>query len=138
MINKGFTIIELLVAIFIGSLIMLAVYGAVNMSQHTSSGIERKVIAQQDVRGALDLMALEIRMASYNQTLDNNIWRNPNDCTSGSANPTYKGIQVATANSMTIEMDINDTKVIDGTANNPNEIITYTYNAGKSSSQQEY
>ena len=129
MINKGFTLIELVIAIAVGSLIMLAVYGTVNMSQRSSSSIERRVIAQQDVRGALDLMALEIRMASYNQTLDNNIWRDPNDCSSASANPTYKGIQAATANSITIEMDINDSNVIDNTANNPNEIITYSYDA---------
>ena len=139
MINKGFTLVELLIAIVVGSLIMAAVYGAVNMSQRTSSSIERRVIAQQDVRGALDLMALEIRMASYNQSLNNNIWRNP-DC---SALPpgtpitllappyTYKGIQAATANSITIEMDINDNGIIyDGTPNNnPNEIITYKYEA---------
>lgn len=132
MINKGFTLVELLIAIFVGSLIMAAVYGAVNMSQHTSSSIERRVIAQQDVRGALDLMALEISMASYYQGLNANpnIWRNPTDCSPG-GNPAYKGIQAATANSITIEMDINDNQVIDGTASNPNEIITYKYMAGE-------
>jgi prepilin-type N-terminal cleavage/methylation domain-containing protein len=129
MINKGFTLVELLIAIFVGSLIMVAVYGAVNMSQRSSSSIEKRVIAQQDVRGALDLMALEIRMASYNRSLDNNIWRNPTDCNTLSGNPNYKGIQAATANSITIEMDINDNNVINNTAANPNEIITYTYDA---------
>jgi prepilin-type N-terminal cleavage/methylation domain-containing protein len=129
MINKGFTLVELVVAIAVGSFIMLSIYGSVNLSQRFSSGIERKVIAQQDVRGALDLMALEVRMTSYNKSLDNTIWRNPNDCTSLSANPTYKGIQAATANSITIEMDINDINGIDGTVNNPNEIITYNYDA---------
>jgi prepilin-type N-terminal cleavage/methylation domain-containing protein len=135
MINKGFTLIELVIAIAVGSLIMLAVYGTVNMSQHSSSSIERRVIAQQDVRGALDLMALEIRMASYNQSLDNTIWRAPN-CISASANPTYKGIQAATANSITIEMDIFDTSKIPPPVpapqpfgQNSNEIITYTYSA---------
>jgi prepilin-type N-terminal cleavage/methylation domain-containing protein len=133
MINKGFTLVELLIAIAVGSLIMAAVYGAVNMSQRTSSSIEKRVIAQQDVRGALDLMALEIRMASYNQSLNNTIWRDPIcPCINASANPTYKGIQAATANSITIEMDINDTGVINTDNNaNPNEIITYTYVAGE-------
>ena len=67
---------ELLIALAVGSLIMVAVYGIINMAQRSSSSIEKRVIAQQDVRGALDLMALEIRMASYNQSL-NNIWITP-------------------------------------------------------------
>jgi prepilin-type N-terminal cleavage/methylation domain-containing protein len=129
MINKGFTLVELLIAIFVSSLIMAAVYGAVNMAQHTSSSIERRVIAQQDVRGALDLMALEIRMASYSQRLNNIIWL---DKTCGaSANQNYKGIQEATANSITIEMDIDGVNGIGSgiIGDSPNEIITYTYNA---------
>lgn len=136
MINKGFTLVEIIIALFIAGIIMAAMYGAVNMAQHTSTGIERKVIAQQDVRGALDLMALEIRMASYNQGLDNSIWRAPNDCTTNSANPTYKGIQAAGPNSITIEMDIFDTSKIPPPVpapkpfgQNSNEIITYTYDA---------
>jgi len=136
MINKGFTLIEIIIALFVASIIMAAMYGAVNMAQHTSTGIERKVIAQQDVRGALDLMALEIRMVSYNQGLDNSIWRVPNDCTTKSANPTYKGIQAAGPNSITIEMDIFDTSKIPPPVpapkpfgQNSNEIITYTYDA---------
>jgi prepilin-type N-terminal cleavage/methylation domain-containing protein len=124
MINKGFTLMELLIALFIGSLIMAAVYGAVNIAQRSSTGIERRVIAQQDVRGALDLMALEIRTASYNQLLTD-IWRTP-ACGALSANQNYKGIQAATANSITIEMNIDDSPAI-GDA--PNEIITYTYDA---------
>ena len=139
MINKGFTLIEIIIALFVASIIMAAMFGAVNMAQHTSTGIERKVIAQQDVRGALDLMALEIRMASYNQGLDNSIWRAPNDCTTNSANPTYKGIQAtpgfSMANSITVEMDICDTSKIPPPpackpfGQNSNEIITYTYDA---------
>jgi prepilin-type N-terminal cleavage/methylation domain-containing protein len=125
MTNKGFTLMELLIALFIGSLIMAAVYCAVNIAQRSSSGIERRVIAQQDVRGALDLMALEIRMASYNQSLAS-IWLNSN-CTGLSASQNYKGIQTASANSITIEMDMNDNGVI--SAADPNEIITYTYDA---------
>jgi prepilin-type N-terminal cleavage/methylation domain-containing protein len=127
MINKGFTLVELMIAIFVASLIMAAVYGAVNMSQRTSSSIERRVIAQQDVRGALDLMALEIRMASYNQSLNKNIWLTP-DCNPG-GNPAYKGIQAATANSITIEMNINDTVFPPVIGDTANEIITYTYDA---------
>lgn len=117
---------ELLIALAVGSLIMVAVYGIINMAQRSSSSIEKRVIAQQDVRGALDLMALEIRMASYNQSL-NNIWITP-VCGGLSANQNYKGIQDATANSITIEMDIDNNGVGSGTiGDGPNEIITYAY-----------
>jgi prepilin-type N-terminal cleavage/methylation domain-containing protein len=129
--KKGFTLVELLIALAVGMLLMAAVYGVVNMGQKSSTGIERRVISQKDVRGALDLMALELRMASYNPGLDNTVWRST-DCASASVNPLYKGIQAATASSITIEMDANDnTYLPDGTAAssaaNPSEIITYNY-----------
>jgi prepilin-type N-terminal cleavage/methylation domain-containing protein len=126
--NKGFTLTELLIAMFVGILIMAAVYGAVNMAQNSSSSIEKRVIAQQDVRGALDLMALEIRMASYNKSL-NNIWITP-ACGGPSANQNYKGIQAASRDSITIEMDIDNNGIGSGAiGDGPNEVITYAYDA---------
>lgn len=123
--SKGFTLVELLIALFVGALMMTAVYGIVNMAQKSSSGIERRVVSQKDVRGALDLMALELRMASYNpQPEDTSIWKSAANCTSAGTSA-YKGIQAATASSITIEMDANDTQVINDFAN---EIITYTHN----------
>ena len=128
--ENGFTLVESIVALFIGSLMLVAIYAAVNSAQRSSSGVERRVSAQQDARGALELMAMEIQMASYNPGLNDHIWRNPADCNSSSANKTYKGIQEATANSITIEMDINDNGAIDNNStNNPNETIKYVYNS---------
>jgi len=126
--EKGFTLVEAIVALFIGSLMLMAIYAAVNSSQSSASKVEKRVSAQQDARGALDLMAMEIQMASYNPRLDDHIWRNPADCNSASAHPTYKGIQIATANSITVEMDINDSGFIN-TTNNDNETIKYVYDS---------
>jgi prepilin-type N-terminal cleavage/methylation domain-containing protein len=127
--ENGFTLVEAIVALFIGSLMLVAIYAAVNSAQRSSSGVERRVGAQQDARGALELMAMEIQMASYNPGLDDHIWRNPADCTTqaDTLHQTYKGIQIATANSITIEMDINDSGFIN-TTNNDNETIEYVYN----------
>ncbi len=125
--RNGFTLIEILIALVVGALMMVGVYSIVTLTQKSTAGMDRKIIAQKDVRSGLDLMALEIRMASYNSSLDNTIWRNAADCTSAAANATYKGIQVATSDMITIEMDANDNSVINGTANNPNEIIEYNY-----------
>ena len=122
--ENGFTLVEAIVALFIGSLMLMAIYSAINTGQSSSAKIERRVSAQQDARGALELMAMEIQMASYNPFLTN-IWVTPGSCSGLSSNQNYKGIQEATANSITIEMDIND----NGAIGDPNEIIKYVYNS---------
>jgi hypothetical protein len=67
---------------------------------------------------------MEIGMASYNPTrTTTNIWRNANCDPAGTGIPAYKGIQAATASTMTIEMDNNGSNGV----NDPNELITYTY-----------
>jgi prepilin-type N-terminal cleavage/methylation domain-containing protein len=124
--ENGFTLIEILVALAIGSFMLVAIYAAVNSAQRSSSGVERRVIAQQDARSALELMAMEIQMASYNPNLVNNIWVDWKTC-AGAGTNIYRGIQEATANSITVEMDINDNGIIEKSTNNPNEIIRYAY-----------
>ncbi|MDI9570798.1 MAG: prepilin-type N-terminal cleavage/methylation domain-containing protein [Pseudomonadota bacterium] len=121
---KGFSLAEVMVAMAIGMLMLMVVYTAVNMGQKSSAGIEGKVAAQQDARAALDLMAMELRMASYNPTLAPSIWVNPTSCSGASASSTYRGITAATASSISVEMDLNGNGVI-GDASN--EIITYAY-----------
>lgn len=125
--EKGFTLVEAIVALLIGSLMLMAIYGAIDSAQRSATKIEKRVVGQQDVRGAVELMALEIQMASYNPRLLRNIWTDSTSCSGTAANVNFRGIQVAEANRMIIEMDINDNGVIDGTTSNPNEIIKYTY-----------
>lgn len=119
--QRGFTLAETLVALGVGMVMLLAIYSVVNMAQKSTTGIERKVVAQQDVRGALQVMALEVRMVSYSIWADNTIWVNPATC--NAQDPTYRGIRIATANALTIEMDSDDNKSIGG----GNEIIAYEY-----------
>jgi len=125
--KNGFTLVEALIALLMGSLVLMAIYSAINTGQISSSNIESKVAAQQNTRGAMELMAIEIQMASYNPTLKQNIWVSTTDCVSVAGNQIYKGIQEAGANSITVEMDINGNGLIDNTANNPNEVIRYYY-----------
>jgi len=129
---KGFTLIEIIFALFIGALLMSAIYLTMISGQRSSMGVERKVAAQQDVRGALEIMAMEIGMASYNPNFaPAGIWRNPPTvsppCTGVSANQGGKGIQEATPTSLTVEMDIGESSNI---GDNANEIIRYAYNVG--------
>ena len=124
---SGFTLVEVTLALFVGGLLMSSVYFTMISGQRSSAGVERKVAAQQDVRAALDIMAMEIGMGSYNPNfaLPGQIWVNPATCTGAASNPLYKGIQVATPMAITVEMDI----VENGTIADANEIISYAYDA---------
>lgn len=134
--KKGFTLVEILFALFISLLLLATVYFAVTAAQRSTTGVEIKVVAQQDVRAILEAMALEITMASYNPTFNPAFWRNPSNCnnlapgpSSPAPNQDCRGIQLATANSLSIEMDLDGNSQIfqTGSPADQNEIITYAY-----------
>jgi prepilin-type N-terminal cleavage/methylation domain-containing protein len=133
--ENGFTLVEAIVALFISSLMLVAIYSAMDMAQKSATKIEKRVVGQQDARGALELMSLEIQMASYNPRSSRTIWANPASCSGATPNMTYRGIQEAGANTLTIEMDINDNGTI--SAADPNEIIKYDYVANTDSQYLE-
>lgn len=123
--SRGFTVVELVMAIAVGLVLLAALSTAVVSGQRSSTGIERKVTTNQDARAALEIMASEIRMASFNSLFTVNLWRNPTTC-NVSGNQTYKGIQEATATAITIEMDLDP----DGNCGNAaGEIIRYEYDS---------
>ena len=131
--EKGFTLVEVLVAVFIGLVIMAAVYLSMLSGQRSSAAIDSKVAAQQDVRAILETMAVEIGMASYNPNFVlGNFWINT-ACDVPANNQQYRGIQNATPTTITVEMDISHNGLIYNNANpaakvgNENEIITYNY-----------
>lgn len=114
----------MLITMAVGIIVVGAIYAAVVSTQRSASGVERKVSVGQDVRAAIGIMEAEIRMASYNSTRASNIWKD-SDCAL-SLSQSSKGIQTATANTITIEMDLNDSGVIGDVGN---EIITYSYDS---------
>jgi prepilin-type N-terminal cleavage/methylation domain-containing protein len=123
---KGFTLVEILFALFIGLLLLGTVYVSMISGQRSSAALEDKIVAQQDARAALELMALEIGMASYNPNFVPGIWRDgpAGTCGGVALNQTFKGIQEATTNSITVEMDIDENSTLGGA----NETIRYVYN----------
>lgn len=129
--SRGFTLTELVMAVAVGLVLLAAVSTAIVSGQRSSTGIERKVTTNQDARAALELMAAEIRMASFNSTFEPNLWRDPANC-NVAGNQNRRGIQEATATVITVEMDIespNPSRVcgdVDG------EIIRYAYDAANS------
>jgi prepilin-type N-terminal cleavage/methylation domain-containing protein len=141
--KRGFTLVELLIAMAVGTVIMAAVYAAMNLALRFSANTDRKVITQQDTRAVLDLMAMEIRMASYNPLNTTNTWSSASPLACMPNVPiTYKGIKSANANSIAVAMDLNNDGVIGcscgaccgppNTCTNPtcagaNEYIVYSY-----------
>ncbi len=125
----GFTLVEVLFTVFIGMLLLSAIHVSMVSGQKSAVAIDQKIAAQQDVRSALELMTMEIGMASFNPTFSPGIWRDGPAtlfCGSPAVNQRVKGIQEATPNSMTIEMDVGATGTI-GDENN--EILRYAYDA---------
>jgi prepilin-type N-terminal cleavage/methylation domain-containing protein len=129
--QRGFTLVEIIFALFVGLLLMGAAYMAMTSGQQSSAGVERKVAAQQDIRAALQTMGMEIAMASYNPNYVGNLWSDlpgvgsgTQVSCSGSGNQTFKGIREATATSITVEMDTGESNHIGDT---PGEIVRYDY-----------
>ena len=122
-LSSGFTLVEMLMAVAVGLVLLGAIWSAVVAGQRSSAGIERKVTTGQDARTALEIMAAEIRMASFNPLFAMGMWIDPASC-SPAANQSWRGIQEATSAAVTIEMDLEP----DGQCGNSgNEIIRYAY-----------
>lgn len=129
--KNGFTLIEVFVAMTVGLVIMVAVYGYMSLVQKNSANVDRKIVTQQDTRTVLDLMATEIRMASYLPPPTNmNTWLTIPACGQmagwgGGPQKIYKGIQVANTNTILVAMDLNGDGVIGPPGTN--EYIMYSY-----------
>lgn len=121
--HRGFTLVEILFAMATGLVVMGAVYMAMLTGQRSSVGIEERVSAAQDVRASLEIMSAEIGMASFNPNFVPGLWRETATCNNPSVNQAFRGIQVATPTSITIQMDINE----NGVVGDANEVIAYAY-----------
>jgi type IV pilus assembly protein PilW len=68
--SDGLTLIELMVALVISSMVIAAIFMAFN-SQHKSYVVQERVAAmQQNLRAGMDMMVRDIRMAGYDPTGD--------------------------------------------------------------------
>jgi type IV pilus assembly protein PilW len=111
--NTAFTLVEVLVALAVASIFILATLSIADMSIRTYGDQERVADAQQSVRAALDLMVRDIRMAGY-------------DPMAISHGPT-KGIGILAASDTNLQFssDLN----ADGLDNGGIENLTYFYDA---------
>jgi type II secretory pathway pseudopilin PulG len=122
--KNGFTLVEVIFALFSGLAIMGTIYMALISGQKSAMALDSKVTALQGTRAVLETMVAEISMTSYNANYFSNLWRDPANCGVLSPNQAYKGIQLATGNSLTLEMDLNDNGII---GDIPNEVVAYVY-----------
>ena len=146
---RGFTLVELMVALGVCIVIIGAIYAAVTTGQRSSSAMVQKVTAHEDARQSLELMAMEIQMASFNSMKTTGNWlvaTGAGACSNVSPNQwpaatNFRGIQEATPTSITVEMDINQNCTASNdpicmrhySGNlNPNEVIRYAYLPGAS------
>ena len=114
--HNGFTLIELVLAVFMLTITMAAFYSVFRMQTRSLKGQENRLEAQQTARAALDFMVREIRNARYNP-LDED---NGDSCGDGAAG--RPGIVEATDKIIHFSYDWTG----DGDCNDANENIKFT------------
>jgi len=108
--HRGFTLIELLVAMFLGLVILAAVLKVFVSQNQTNAAQQEVAYAQQNVRGAMDLMVREIRNAGYDPE-----------------NNDFEALKTATSTSIRILSNLSGDDEA-GDPNDANEDVTYTVN----------
>ena len=113
--TQAFTLIELMVAIGLGMIVMASVATTFMSQTRTYSAQEQITQMEQNARGALDIMAREIKMAGYNP-----------------AAVAVTGVVSYTSTSLTIRADIdgNGILLVSGYGSETaNEQIAYAYDS---------
>ena len=105
--HKGFSLIELCVAVAISGIVLAAIYSAYRTQLGSYVTQQTIVDMQQNARAGMYLMQREIRLAGYDPTRDANA-----------------SIVTANTNSITFTMDLND----DGDVADTGEQIQYAVN----------
>lgn len=63
--NQGFTLVEILIAMVMSSVVIAAIYTTFNKQQEVYTAQEQVVQMQQNLRAGVTIMASEFRMAGY-------------------------------------------------------------------------
>jgi type IV pilus assembly protein PilW len=124
--NRGFTIVELLVAMAEGLIVLAALYALFTVHNRHFANQEQRTEMQQNARIAMEMMTREIRMAGYNQTTQAGT-KAVSRCTGITmpSNAPCAGITHASSDSISFVADINGNGDTTAEPANPNENITY-------------
>jgi Tfp pilus assembly protein PilW len=106
-LQKGTTLIEQMVALLLGSVMLMALYGFYRAQLFQTLSQETKTGTLQDVRGALDIMARDLKnagsWASGSAPLETGTIDDPEQDADGVCNRVY----AATASMIHVQMDLN-------------------------------
>lgn len=119
--RRGFTLVELLVAMAVGLVVLGAMYAVFTMQNRELIQQDMVTAMQQNARAALEMMTREIRMAGYNPAKKTTGWSSSPTTAPGPA----PGIVTADAAVLAFVADLDgdsDTTYAD----NENENITYS------------
>jgi type IV pilus assembly protein PilW len=116
--NKGFTLVELLIAMAISGIIMTGVYLAFKTQQDSYLAQEQVAEMQQNLRASLYIMTKELRMAGY----DGENGTSHTSCSlSATGTAVAPGILAVTPNQLDFSMDLNS----DGDCADTDENMSY-------------
>lgn len=107
--NKGVTLVELLVSLCIVGIVMAGFYNCFLVQHNNYMAQETITEMNQAARVSVTKMVRELRMAGYKKPGSN-----------------LNGIPAASQTSITVAADLNK----DGDTSDPDEQVTYSYNAG--------
>ena len=122
--NRGFTLVELLIALAVSGIIMTGVYSAFKTQQDSYLAQEQVAEMQQNLRASLYVMTREIRMAGYDGGNDTShascsLYTPGTPGTFGSS--VAPGILAVTADQLDFSMDLNG----DGDCADTGENLSY-------------
>ena len=75
--NRGFTLVELLIALAVSGIIMTGIFSAFKTQQDSYLAQEQVAEMQQNLRASLYIMTREIRMAGYDGGNGSSVTGNP-------------------------------------------------------------
>jgi type IV pilus assembly protein PilW len=130
--NRGFTLVELLIAVTISVIAMAMIYAGYKSQQEAHTNERLVVDMQQNARSTLAFMRREIRMAGYAPQAVNGIDDNGVGGIDEAGESVVAGFLTVRADRLNFTMDINndaDTYVDDGRDDDNNENITYRFAA---------
>ena len=125
--SRGFTLVEMLIAMAVGLVVLGAMYSTFTIQNKTFANQEEIVTMQQSVRAGMDMMAREIGMAGYDP-LRVYPYPPPDNCPS-----TNFSCQVVSGSQLQIKADLrgaNPNDPPDGSiTNNSEENIIYKFDS---------
>jgi type IV pilus assembly protein PilW len=125
--KKGFTLVELMIALALTGIVMASIYKALASSQKVYTAQDQVVETQENVRAAMDFMVRGIRMAGYNPAGSATAFGFVNDASTG---------RITSASSIAFDVDDNEDGNFDDADEDgdldgdPNEQVAFRLNVG--------